>query len=101
MLFREVMGKEYFKKEREINRVKCAKRSKVIKTEKWLLASVSGQKGLGSLEHWFVCRLQWIKDVWTAISQRIFMKRRVSLKRDKKLHRAMGLCFGICKLEET
>lgn len=44
---REAMGKEYFKKGRETHRVKCAKRSKVIKTEKWLLASVSSQKGLG------------------------------------------------------
>ena len=34
-----------------------------------------------------------LKYVWTAISQRIFMEKRVSLKMDKKLHRAMGVCF--------
>ena len=29
------------------------------------------------------------------------MKKRVSLKMDKKLHTAMGGCFGICKFKET
>jgi len=47
MLFQGSHGKRIFQEGRETHRVKCAKRSKVIKTEKWLLASVSGQKGLG------------------------------------------------------
>lgn len=38
-----------------------------------------------------------LKYAWTDISQRIFMKSRVSLEMGKKLRRAVMVGFGICK----